>query len=160
VERDYNYYVDEESPKQSDAESNTLDFLVNVLNLFGFLGGTVNDYEDNEIQSKIDDLTVPAELTMMVVGLYGLYFSAVGYDLSNRRKKRSLEELLVDDKMNCQVEYDRCLQLNYHQVKTGSRNQENLSEAWIQKCMNRRQECEKSRKKMVKIGSKSPEKAH
>ena len=36
-------------------------------------------------------MTLPAELTMGVIGLYGLYFAAVGWDLSNRRKKRSLQ---------------------------------------------------------------------
>ena len=36
-------------------------------------------------------MTLPAELTMGIIGLYGLYFAAVGWDLSNRRKKRSLQ---------------------------------------------------------------------
>ena len=41
--------------------------------------------------SRLDSMTLPAELTMGVIGLYGLYFAAVGWDLSNRRKKRSLQ---------------------------------------------------------------------
>ena len=38
-----------------------------------------------------DDFVIPAEVSMGLVGLYGLYFLAISWDLSNRkRKKRSL----------------------------------------------------------------------
>ena len=74
---------DKESPKK-DSETSSLDFLVTLLNFLGFLN-TGDEFD------RADDLTVPAELTMMAVGLYGIYFAAVGWDLSNRRKKREAE---------------------------------------------------------------------
>lgn len=55
--------------------------LVSVLNFFGFLNDGSLD--------RADELTVPAEMTMIAVGLYGLYFATVGWDLSNRRRKRA-----------------------------------------------------------------------
>lgn len=79
---DYEDYVDQESPKQDDSSASTLDILVSVLNFFGFLN-------DNTLD-RADALTVPAEMTMIAVGLYGLYFATAAWDLSNkRRRKRS-----------------------------------------------------------------------
>ena len=69
--------------KAEDAGS--VGFLVSILNFFGLLN-------ENGIDRQ-DDLKLPAELTMMAIGLYGLYFAAVGFDLSNR-KKRSLQGIL------------------------------------------------------------------
>ena len=48
---------------------------------------------------------IPAEVSMGLVGLYGLYFLAISWDLSNRkRKKRSLfhqgSQLLFRTKKN------------------------------------------------------------
>ena len=60
------------------------------MNFFGLFGNDYSDYETGEPLSRLDSWTLPAELTMGVIGLYGLYFAAVGWDLSNRRKKRSL----------------------------------------------------------------------
>ena len=40
--------------------------------------------------SRLDSMTLPAELTMGVIGLYGLYFAAVSFNQA-RRKKRSLQ---------------------------------------------------------------------
>ena len=66
-------------------------FLVSLLNFFGMFGENYVDYETGERTSRIDALTVPAEMTMGLIGLYGLYFATVGFDLSNRRKKRSIQ---------------------------------------------------------------------
>ena len=40
--------------------------------------------------TRLDSMTLPAELTMGVIGLYGLYFAAVSFNQA-RRKKRSLQ---------------------------------------------------------------------
>ena len=65
-------------------------FIVRLLNFFGMFGSNYVDYDTGERVSRIDALTVPAEITMGLIGLYGLSFFAASADLSNR-KKRSIE---------------------------------------------------------------------
>ena len=63
-----------------------------------------------------DDFVIPAEVSMGLVGLYGLYFLAISWDLSNRkRKKRSLfhhqgSQILFSKKKSCNSIFAFCLQ--------------------------------------------------
>merc|ERR1712156_711817 len=120
---------------------------------FGMFGENYVDYETGERTSRIDALTVPAEMTMGLIGLYGLYFATVGFDLSNRRKKRSLQGLLENENSSCDLEYQRCLKLNQ---TANIRNRENInmveSESWTDKCLARKYQCEK---KLRKFGEKT-----
>ena len=88
--QEINCPVYQESPK-IDTPRQNMGFLVSLLNFFGMFGENYVDYETGERTSRIDALTVPAEMTMGLIGLYGLYFATVGFDLSNRRKKRSIQ---------------------------------------------------------------------
>ena len=118
-----------------EEETNDEGFVSKVVNFLAFVTGlgVANADDDSDISAKLDDFTIPAEVTMGLVGLYGLYFLAVSFDLSNRRKKRSLfqgslnsyqsfqitkilyfsglyqEENEVKDA--CQSQYESCLRL-------------------------------------------------
>jgi len=158
----YDYYddyeneiPDKESPKQDVGSDQNLGFFVSLLNFFGMFGDHYTDYDTGEASSRLDSMTLPAELTMGVIGLYGLYFAAVGWDLSNRRKKRSLQGLLEDDASSrtssCNLEYNTCTKLN-QRVNIRSRDNSNMveSEAWIRKCLVRKHQCEKNLAKFFK----------
>jgi len=148
-----NYIPDEESPKSDTIETGqNMPFIVRLLNFFGMFGSNYVDYDTGERVSRIDALTVPAEITMGLIGLYGLSFFAASADLSNR-KKRSIEGLLEDENSSCDSEYQRCLKLNQTaNIRSRENKQIIESERWTEKCLARKYQCEK---KLRKFGEKT-----
>ena len=79
------YYIDDEDEIETDKNPEGL--VSQIVNFLAVMTGISSGSE-----AKQDDFVIPAEVSMGLVGLYGLYFLAVSLDLSNRRKrkKRSL----------------------------------------------------------------------